>query len=200
MSVDFIEKLKTIRRYCGNCKVQGESLVCTGPFTTTIPDPSGFTTIGSVTVIPGESPIRQVDISVGSYPGVYLAKYKQGKDMSEFGNSACGLADPSIIYHQAMIYYDGKPKLQSCVAVPVVTGMAAQPLYFGTNWLRAVPGVGGFFQLEDPSFWVKWDLISTSSIDNILQKFMQYPIVISGAQQSTEIRSVNVVHSRYKIF
>lgn len=185
----------------GNCEVIGERVRCTGPFTITIAGPPGLTTIGGIFIKPGEALITQLDISAGSYPGVYLVKYRQGTDMSEFGNSVCGKASAGI-YHQAMIYYNGIPKLQSCVAEAVVPGMAPERLYFGTYWLRAFPVLGGFFQLEDPRFYVGWKFISNSYIDDNPQVFMRYPIILSseqGAWESTEIGSLGVTHSFYKL-
>ncbi|MDP3057391.1 MAG: hypothetical protein Q8N37_02620 [bacterium] len=176
----------------GNCKVQGESLVCTGPFTITIAGSSNLTTIGSVKVNPGSNPIRELDISAG----LYLVEYSQGyiKDLG----GECTYSEKDAIYHRAVIYYNGNPRYQDCYPVAVPTGMAPEQLWFGTNWLRLTQ----VFDVEDPYFYVGLEKISTSYIKDVPQQYMRYPIVLSSKQSlsnTTEISSVNIVHSRYKL-
>ncbi len=176
----------------GNCKVQGKNLLCTGPFTITIEGPAELTTIGNIKVNPGSTPIKELDIKVG----LYLAKYSQGY-INDLGGE-CSWALKDIVYHRVMIYYNGNPRYQGCYPVAVPTGMAPESLWFGTNWLRLTQ----VFNVEDPYFYVGLEKISTSYIPEIPQAYMQYPVVLSSKQSSwstTEISSVSVVHSRYKL-
>ncbi|MBU3956291.1 hypothetical protein KJ633_07505 [bacterium] len=170
----------------GNCQAQGDELVCSGSWKIFIPDPDKKT-IGKLTIVPGTEPIRAINMEIGSY----RVDYSQG-DLKQFGGTICGYA-ASGIYHRAMIYYNGKPKTGNCYPVGVPTGQSPKNLYFGTTWLRLIiPGS------EDPQFYVDWDIISRSYINDKQQRYMGGDITISS-QQGVRIKSVNVVYSRYRI-
>ncbi|MFH1048786.1 MAG: hypothetical protein V1732_03935 [Patescibacteria group bacterium] len=170
----------------GNCKVQGDEFVCAGPWKIFIPDPDKKT-IGKLTVVPGTESLKEITIQAG----LYRVDYSQG-DLKQFGGTICGYAAKGV-YHRAMIYYNGKPKTGNCYPVGVPTGMAPKNLYFGTTWLRLIiPGS------EDPQFYVDWDIISRSYINDKQQRYMGGDITISS-QQGVRIKSVNVVYSRYRI-
>lgn len=173
----------------GNCQKQGDELVCSGPWKIFIPDPDKKI-IGKLTVVPGTESLKEIMIQAGSY----RVDYSQG-DLKQFGGTICGYAVKGI-YHRAMIYYDDKPKIQNCYPVGVPTGMAPENLYFGTTWLRLI--TPGFFNPEDPQFYVGWEIISRSYINDNRQKYLGGDITISG-QQSARIKSLNVVYSSYRI-